>query len=251
MKIEEYIRSLPKEIINGDQISLPDKSLRDIFDFVGLKKSDVFYHLGCDNANGINIALEEYNVQKAVGVDIDQKKIDLANKNLKPNASLVCSDICDLDFSDATVILFWFTSEKIIDEMMENKFKKLGDGCKIVTIWSPLPNCIPQYVDFPYLINQTPFSYTDNIQDQLLAVFDVKCIDFVTAWEHAERYTKAISTPDAKNDRFLTILQSLMIWINAKNLGIACGSEIPESIKTYMGILHHFFGIETEHLLKK
>ena len=79
----------------------------------------------------------------------------------------------------------------------------------------------------------------------------VKCIDFVTAWEHAERYTKAIGSPQAGNDRFLTIIQSLVIWINAKNLGVACGDEIPESIKTYIGILRNFFDIEVEHLLKK
>ena len=77
-----------------------------------------------------------------------------------------------------------------------------------------------------------------------------KCIDFVTAWEYAERYTKAIGSLNSENDRFLTILQSLIIWINAKNLGIACGNEIPEPIKNYMGILKTFFGIEVEHLLK-
>ena len=51
------------------------------------------------------------------------------------------------------------------------------------------------------------------------------------------------------NDRFLTILQSLIIWINAKNLGIACEDDIPAPIKNYMKILKKFFGIEVEHLL--
>jgi hypothetical protein len=41
-----------------------------------------------------------------------------------------------------------------------------------------------------------------------------------------------------------------VIWINAKNLGIACGNEIPIPIKNYMGILKTFFNIEVEHLLK-
>ena len=81
--------------------------------------------------------------------------------------------------------------------------------------------------------------------------FGVKCIDFVTAWEFAERYTKAIESTESENDRFLTIMQSLVIWINAKNLGVACGEEIPEPIKAYMGILRNFFNIEVEHLLKK
>jgi len=42
----------------------------------------------------------------------------------------------------------------------------------------------------------------------------------------------------------------LVIWINAKNLGLACGDEIPEAIRNYMSILKTFFGIEVEHLLK-
>jgi len=42
----------------------------------------------------------------------------------------------------------------------------------------------------------------------------------------------------------------LIIWINAKNLGIACGDEIPTPIKYYMEILKKFFGIEIEHLIK-
>ena len=71
------------------------------------------------------------------------------------------------------------------------------------------------------------------------------------AWEFAERYSKAIGSKEAGNDRFLTILQSLVIWINAKNLGIACGDEIPQPIKNYMSILKTFFNIEVEHLLKQ
>ena len=37
---------------------------------------------------------------------------------------------------------------------------------------------------------------------------------------------------------------------NAKNLGVACGDEIPESITTYISILKSYFGIEIEHLIK-
>ena len=34
------------------------------------------------------------------------------------------------------------------------------------------------------------------MQEQLLAIFGVKCVDFVTAWEFAERYTKSIGSPE-------------------------------------------------------
>jgi hypothetical protein len=133
---------------------------------------------------------------------------------------------------------------------MMDKFKNLKSGTKIITIWGSLPDCLPEKVKFPYIINQVPFKKASSLQEQVLSIFGVKCVDFVTAWEFAERYTKAISTPEIENDRFLTIIQTLVIWINAKNLGVSCGEKIPESIKTYIDIMRNHFNIDFEHLLK-
>lgn len=251
MKIEDYIESLPQDIITGEGVQLTEKSLIDIFEFVKLDKEDVFYHLGCGDEKGVKIALENYYVKKAVGIDNDLKKIEEAQKSLGKNnsAKLICENIQETNLSDATVILFWFTDEKIINEMMK-KFEKLNLDTKIITIWGPLPQCLPDKVNFPYIINNVPFKKAKNMSEQLLAVFGVKCVDFITAWEFAERYTKALQKPESKSDRFLTILQTLIIWINAKNLGVACSKEIPESIKTYIGIMKTYFDIDFKHLLK-
>jgi trans-aconitate methyltransferase len=252
MKIEDYIKSLPENIISGEDVQLPDHSFREIFEFVGLGEKDIFYHLGCGDGNGIAVALQKFNVKKAIGIDYNKEKIQQCNKLVKEKnltrAKFLCTDIQTAKFDDATVILFWFTDNDLIENMMK-KFKDLPDGCRIITLWGPLPQCLPSKVEFPYIVNQVPFK-TANLKEQLLEIFDAKCMDFVTAWEYAERYTKAISSSDIENNRFLTILQSLIIWINAKNLGIACGNEIPIPIKNYMGILKTFFNIEVEHLLK-
>ena len=254
MKIEEYLASLPQSILSGQDVQLPDNAFREIFRFVGLGKDDTFYHLGCGDGKGISIALEEFGVKNAVGIDNDEEKINLAKKLLKEknlsNYTLQCNDIRQADFNDATVILFWFADQKIIDEMV-NRFSKLKSGCKIITIWGPLPECLPDKVEFPFILNIVPFKKANDLKEQLLAVFGTDCVDFVTAWEFAERYTKAIGSPEAGNDRFLTILQSLVIWINAKNLGIACGDEIPQPIKNYISILKTFFNIDVEYLLNK
>ena len=253
IKLEDYLSSLPNGIISGEDVQLPDHSFRSIFEFVDLGKKDVFYHLGCGNGKGISIASEEFGVKKAVGIDIDSKKIEEAKNLLQEkklsNIQLLNENILNSQFDDASVILFWFTDTKIIESMMD-KFEKLGKECKIITIWGPLPGCLPEKIDFPYIINQVPFKQAKDLQEQLLAVFGSKCIDFVNAWEFAERYTKAIGIPEAGNDRFLTIIQSLVIWINAKNLGVSCTDEIPPAIKNYMGILRNFFNIEVEHLIK-
>ncbi len=247
MKIEEFLESLPQNIVSGDEVQLPDKSFREIFNFVDLGKDDVFYHLGCGDGKGVEIAVREFNVKKGIGIDINLEKINEA-KNI--SGEFICEDIKNSKIFDATVILFWFTDEEIIKHMIK-KFEKLKPGTKIVTIWGPLPDCLPEKVNFPYIINTVPFNKAKTLQDQVLAVFGVKCVDFVTAWEFAERYTKAIGDPQVKNDRFLTIIQTLVIWINAKNLGVACREEIPESIKTYIEIMKMHFDIDFEHLLKE
>lgn len=247
MKIEEFLESLPQNIFSGDEVQLPDKSFREIFNFVDLGKDDVFYHLGCGDGKGVEIAVREFNVKKGIGIDNNLEKINEA-KNI--SGEFICEDIKNSKIFDATVILFWFTDEEIIKHMIK-KFEKLKPGTKIVTIWGPLPDCLPEKVNFPYIINTVPFNKAETLQEQVLAVFGVKCVDFVTAWEFAERYTKAIGDPQVKNDRFLTIIQTLVIWINAKNLGVACREEIPESIKTYIEIMKMHFDIDFEHLLKE
>ncbi|MDC1136506.1 class I SAM-dependent methyltransferase [Nitrosopumilus sp.] len=253
MKFEEYLETLPKNLLSGEDVQLPEKSLREIFKFSNLGKDDIFFHLGCNNEKGIQIAIDEFKVKKAIGIDNNLEKIQNAQKNIekeKINAKLIHQNIEESEISDATVILFWFTDEDIINKMIK-KFEKLKPETKIITVWGPLPNCLPDKVNFPYIINKVPFRKAKNLQEQLLSVFGVKCIDFVTAWEFAERYTKSISASEVKNDRFLTIMQTLIIWINAKELGVVCTKEIPESIKTYISIMKMHFDIDFEYLLKE
>ncbi|HET6457469.1 MAG TPA: methyltransferase domain-containing protein [Nitrosopumilaceae archaeon] len=254
MKIEDYLASLPQSIISGQDVQLPDNAFREIFRFVQLNKDDVFYHLGCGNGKGIAIALEEFGIKKAVGIDNDKEKISFAEKLLEEkkisNGISQCEDILESDISDATVILFWFSDQNIIEKMIP-KFSSLKEGCRIITIWGPLPGILPDRVDFPYILNMVPFKKASSLQEQLLSVFGTDCIDFVVAWEFAERYTRAVGSPEAGNDRFLTILQSLVIWINAKNLGVACGHEIPVPIKNYISLLRTYFNIDVEYLLNE
>jgi len=252
VKIEDYLSSLPISIISGEDVELPDNTLKEIFRFAELTENDVFYHLGCGSGNSIVLALQEFMVKKAIGIDNNKDKIVYAQKLLEEkhisNGSFRCQDVTVSDISDATVILFWFSDKKMIEKMI-SKFENLRPGCKIITIWGPLTGFMPDKVDFPYILNVTPFKKAESLRDQMLSIFNTDCIDFAVAWEFADRYSKAIGSKNSENDRFLTILQTLVIWINAKNLGIACGDEIPDPVKSYMGILKTFFNIEVEHLL--
>ncbi len=252
MRIEEYLDTLPTNLLSGEDIALSERSLETIFKFAKLTCDDVFYHLGCGDATSIDLAVSKFHVRRAVGIDNNSEKIKDAKKTLQEKnvqgAELICQNVIDSNISDATVVLFWFTDEHVIEQMLK-KFEDLRPGTKIITIWGPLPDCLPEQVDFPYVINTTPFKKASSMQEQLLSVFGVKCIDFVTAWEFAERYTKSLGSPQVENDRFLTIIQTLIIWINAKKLGVSCEDEVPESITTYISIMKMHFDIDFGHLL--
>ena len=253
MKIEDYLTTLPESILSGEDVQLPKQAFREIFKFANLRNGDVFYHLGCGDGTGLVIAKEEFNAEKIIGIDISKEKTDAASKLVKEknhsNIKIINEDIVNSHFDDADVILFWFVDDSIIEKIIP-KFSKLKQGVRIITIWGPLTGCLPEKVKFPYIMNKVPFTKAKDLKEQLLSIFNVKCIDFVTSWEFAERYTKAIGRDNPENDRFLTIIQSLIIWINAKNLGVSCENDMPEPIKNYISILKKFFNIEIEHLLK-
>ena len=159
MKIEEYLETLPDNLLSGEDVQLPEKSFREIFKFAELGKDDIFYHLGCGDERGISIAINEFDVKNAIGIDNNSEKIENAKKVLEKNNSkgkLICQNIEESDISDASVILFWFTDENVINKMVE-KFETLKPETKIITIWGPLPDCLPDKVDFPYIINKVPF----------------------------------------------------------------------------------------------
>ena len=236
MKIEDYLTTLPESILSGEDVQLPKQAFREIFKFANLRNGDVFYHLGCGDGTGLVIAKEEFNAEKIIGIDISKEKTDAASKLVKEknysNIKIINEDIVNSHFDDADVILFWFVDDSILEKIMP-KFSRLKQGVRIITIWGPLTGCLPEKVKFPYIMNKVPFTKAKDLKEQLLAIFDVKCIDFVTSWEFAERYTKAIGRDNPENDRFLTIIQSLVIWINAKNLGVSCEDEIPEPCLLY------------------
>ena len=66
MKFEEYLDTLPKNVLSGEDVQLPEKTFREIFKFAALGKEDTFYHLGCHDEKGIEIANKEFNVNNLV-----------------------------------------------------------------------------------------------------------------------------------------------------------------------------------------
>ncbi len=245
MKLDEFFSSLPQSIVTGEAVSLPENVVRKIFKFAKLKKSDVFYHLGCGQGNAVAIAANEFGITKSVGIELNKATAAKARKQIAgiSNSEIVNADIRKADISDATVLLFWFNDPEMVDAMIK-RFKKLREGARVITIWAPLGMTLPDKIDFPFFVGKKPFKRARSIRQQIKAIYHTDCIDFAAAWLLAERYIDALEVVPGEYRRFVNMLQGMVIWINAWNMGVACENEIPPPVQTYVGILKTFFSID-------
>ena len=253
MELGDFLSSLPQTVIKGDRVSLTDNVVRKIFKFAKLKKSDVFFHLGCGEGNAVDIAAKEFGVKKSVGVEVDKSMSDTARRKIAgiTNANIINADVRRADISDATVLLFWFNDPDIVDAMTKRFRKELMDGARVITVWAPLGMTIPDKVEFPFLINKKPFKKAKTMQEQIRSIYGTDCIDFTASWLLAERYIDALEVTPPAYRRFVNILQSMVIWINAWNMNVACEDEVPPPIQTYIGILKTFFNIDISSMMEK
>lgn len=251
MELGEFLSTLPQSVVKGEAVSLPDGVVRKIFKFAGLKKGDVFCHLGCGEGNTVEIAAREFKVKKSVGIEINKAVAAKARKQIAgaKNAEIINADIRKADISDATVVLFWFNDPDMVDAM-EKQFKKLKAGARVITIWAPLGMTLPNKIDFPFFVSKKPFRKARSIRQQIKAIYKTECIDFTAAWLLAERYIDALEVVPGEYRRFVNMLQGMVIWINAWNMGVACEDEVPPPIQTYVGILKTFFSIDLAGMIK-
>ena len=254
LKIQDFISSLPQSVVKGEDISIPDNVARKILKIANVRKTDIFYELGCGNNNTVTIAAKEFKVKRSVGIDIRKPIAMKAHKRIpKINNSIeiINGDIITTDISDATVLLFWFTDPDIIDQMINRFENELENGARIITIWSPPDLMLPTKTEFPFFVCEKPFKYAKNIKEQIKAIYGNPCIDFTASWLLVEKYLHELEVVPTQYLRFVNMLQSMIIWINAWNMGVACEDEIPPPVQTYIGILKTFFNIDLSDMIHK
>ena len=95
LRTKEFLSSLPQSVLKGEDIQIPDKVVRKLFRFAGLRRSDIFYDLGCGNRSAVSIAAKEFKVKRAVGIEIRRKVAIEARRKVVSldNAQIIIGDI--------------------------------------------------------------------------------------------------------------------------------------------------------------
>jgi Histone methylation protein DOT1 len=252
LDISEFVSSLPENVLTGDDISLPESVIRKIFRFGEFNSDDIFYHLGCGVGDTVQIAAKEFGVKRSVGVEIRDEIASVAKKKIRrlKNAQIIVDDIRNVSLSDATVVLFWFNDEQIADKMTAKFKKETKENIRILTILSPLGLIKPSKVNFPFFMTMKPFKFYSDLQEQIETIHGTRCLDFTGSWNIASRYITEMEVVPGEHQRFVTMVQCMVIWINAWNIGIACESEIPPPVKAYIGILKEFFNLDLSSMIQ-
>jgi trans-aconitate methyltransferase len=246
--------TLPQDVVSGESVAtLPNHALEKMFKLADLGRRDVFYHLGCGKGEAVAFASKRFGVKRAVGIEINESIASKARRKVArlKNAEIVTGNICDIDLSSATVVFFWFSEPAIVDVMLKKFRKELKDGARIITIWSSPGMMLPEKVEFPFIVCKKPFKYATSIKQQIKAIYGSKCIDFTAAWLLAERYIDELGVVQNEYRRFVNMLQSMVIWINAWNMAVTCEDGVPPPVTTYIGILREFFGIDMKELFTR
>lgn len=233
-------------------VEIPDRVLKKMFHLAGMRKGDIFYHLGCGSGNAVKLAATS-GVKKAIGVEPDSKLALEAKKktaSLK-NVEIISADLRDVDISSATLLLFWPSDPVLVDVLVKKFRRSLRTGSRVLTIWSPPGLMLPQRVDFPFFVCKKPFKYATSVRQQIRAVYGTNCVDFTAAWRLAEKFIDELEVVPQEYRRFVNMLQGMVIWINAWNMKIACEDGIPPPVQAYLGILREFFQIDLSDMFTR
>ena len=116
-------------------VPTPQEVVDKMLELCDVKKTDLVYDLGCGDGRIVVTAAQKFGC-KAVGFDIDPKRIKESNKNVKKNkvghlVTIKQEDIFTLDLSKANVITLYLLPS--LNVKLIPQLEKLKPGSRIVS----------------------------------------------------------------------------------------------------------------------
>lgn len=115
----------------------PPNVVRKMLEVAKVGPEDVVYDLGCGDGRIVITAVKEFNARKAIGIDINDERIQEATKNVKENGLdgrvvIKKGNFFEEDLSEATVVTMFLLTN--VNEMLRPKLEKeLKPGTRVVS----------------------------------------------------------------------------------------------------------------------
>ena len=117
-------------------VPTPNEVVDKMLDMAKVTQKDVVYDLGCGDGRIVITAAQKYGV-RAVGIDIDPKRIAEATANAKAarvtdKVRFIEGDLFEADISDATVVTLYLLT-RLNEKLKPKLLKELQPGTRVVS----------------------------------------------------------------------------------------------------------------------
>jgi hypothetical protein len=206
---EENVDEYLKKTTLSPWVPMPDSAARKMMDLAAASASDFHVDLGSGDGR-VNFHAIDYGVSKSLGIDIDEKIVQVARDRLmkrhpQPKLEFIVADLLKdtnhpvwTQIKDATIITMYFATEalRLFRPVLEAKLA--GHKCKILTCGYEMPGWISRTQEvvnaMPLYLYEWGTFYDDDDSNSLLTF---KGDDF---WER--HVPKEMLQNQLENDKF-------------------------------------------------
>ena len=142
----------------GYPIALTNEEIRLMLRLARASKDDVFYDLGCGYGQLCIVAVQEFGVKRAVGIESLPYRLYKARQrirglSLSDRIEIRNEDLEQADFSDGTIVYYGLREEP---EDLPRFRKMLKVGCRLITPYMPIISIKPTRIDYPFYLMSAP-----------------------------------------------------------------------------------------------
>jgi hypothetical protein len=162
-----------------------NRHIRKLLSLAGAMKKDVFYDLGCGRGQLCVVAVTEFGVKRAVGIEMHSGRAAKAaayieRLGLSNRIEIRNEDFMDSDIREATVAYCGSYEEEGDVERFE---EELGAGSRLVTLFLPLVGVLPTAAEYPFYSMELPFKKTTDASKWISKVLFRKATEAEFFWE--------------------------------------------------------------------
>jgi cyclopropane fatty-acyl-phospholipid synthase-like methyltransferase len=142
-----------------------NRHIRKLLTLARATKKDVFYDLGCGRGQLCVVAVAEFGVKRAVGIEMHAGRAAKAaayveRLGLSDRIEIRNEDFMDSDIHDATVA---YCGTYEMEEDVGHFGGQLPAGSRLVTLFLPFVGVLPAASDYPFYSMEVPFRKTTDL----------------------------------------------------------------------------------------